>query len=294
MAAVLVVVAGGCGGRSAEETLDVANDAALTPAERCDAIADLAMEGEAAVAPLHALTRESSARVARCARKALADVTDPEAVDALAGLLRDRDAGVVASAAEALGWIGDAAAVRPLARVLGSRDPGVVTAAVEALGGIGGEGAVGPVSKVALRRPTPDTKVDQKVRWAAVVALGDIGHPAARATLVTVLGTDPVNSRTAGVALARTHPKDVTPLLSLLDDPRNIALAYALVDVGQKGTEDALVSALAEHGDVQLAEYFLNCGNGRLERAAQTWASNHGYTVYTQPGVGGDQWGSGL
>lgn len=60
------------------------------------------------------------------------------------------------------------------------------------------------------------------------------------------------------------------------------------------GTEDALVSALHRYGDdVELAEYYLNCGNGKLERAAEKWADDHGYTVFTHPGTGGGQWGSG-
>jgi hypothetical protein len=48
------------------------------------------------------------------------------------------------------------------------------------------------------------------------------------------------------------------------------------------------------YGDVDLAEYYLNCGNRTLEKAAHTWASQHGYTVYTTPGSGGGQWGQGV
>jgi HEAT repeat protein len=234
--------------------------------------------------------------VAQCARKALSQIDDPEAARALLLVLEDIDPGVAASAAEALGWIGDPIAVRPLAHLLASPDPTLVTKALQALGRIGDARSVRAIEKVALRRgETPaEDRAGRKLRWAAVMALGDIGDPAAKDTLVTVLGTDPANSRSAGAALARIFQDDVSPLLPLLDDRRNIALAYALVDVGQKGTEDALVAALDEYGDVSLAEYYLNCGNGKLEKAAMTWAGEHGYEVYTTPGSGGGQWGSGV
>jgi HEAT repeat protein len=293
----MAVLVGACGdGGSVEERVTTATDTALTPAERCDAIEELAMDGEAAVAPLHALAADPSRRVAQCARKALSKIDDPEAAQALLLVLEDSDPAVAASAAEALGWIGDPIAVRPLARLLASPDPTLVTKALQALGRIGDARSVRAIEKVALRRgATPaEDRAGRKLRWAAVMALGDIGDPAAKDTLVTVLGTDPANSMSAGVALARIFQDDVTPLLPLLDDRRNIALAYALVDVGQKGTEDALVAALDKYGDVDLAEYYLNCGNRKLEKAAMTWAGEHGYEVYTTPGAGGGQWGSGV
>lgn len=295
-AAAVAVLVGACGGASLEEDVATAKDSSLKAGDRCDAIGDLAAEGEPAVGPLRALAKDANHRVAQCATKALAQIDDPEAVRALVTVLEDRNPAVVASAAEALGWIGDQTAVRPLAHLLGSPDRTMVTAALQALGRIADERAVPSIEKVAVRRgatPAVD-RAGRRVRSAAVVALGDIGDPSAKATLVSVLGTDPANSRSAGVALAKIFGEDVTPLVPLLGERRNIVLAYALVDVGQKGTEDALVTALVRFGDVNLAEYYLNCGNGRLEKAARTWASRHGYSVYTTPGSGGGQWGSGL
>ncbi|HWJ08198.1 MAG TPA: hypothetical protein VNS46_02420, partial [Nocardioides sp.] len=122
-----------------------------------------------------------------------------------------------------------------------------------------------------------------------------IGDPEARAALVKVLSTDPAISRDAATALARIYRNNVTPLLPLLDDPRNLSLAWALVDVGQAGTEDELIAALNSYGGVGLAEFYLNCGNRKLEDAAEAWAEAHGYSVTTFPsyGSGRPDWGSG-
>lgn len=290
----MLLLLSACGG-SVQDTIAKAQDSGLTPAQRCSAIRDLASEGARGVAPLGALAADPDPEVATCARESIADVDDPAAAKALEGLLASTDAGVLVSAADALGKIGKPTSTPSLASLLTSPDRRVVLAAVEALGRIGDPRAVPALNKVALRRGSTraEERASRKARQAAVVALGDIGDAAARSTLVRVLSTDPVSSRAAGTALARIYEPDVTPLLPLLQKRGNIALAYALVDVGQKGTEGALVTALHRYGDLDLAEYYLNCGNDRLESAAVTWAGNHGYTVFTQPGVGGGQWGSG-
>jgi HEAT repeat protein len=290
----VVLLLSGCGG-SIEDTVAKARDSGLTPAERCNVIRDLADEGPRGVAPLGQLAADPDAQVAKCAKEAIATIDDPRAAKALEGLLASADPGVLVSAADALGNIGKPASTPSLVSLLTSPNRRVVLAAVQALDHIGDPSAVPALDEVALRRGATraEERASRKVRKAAVVALGDIGDAAARPTLVRVLSTDPVASRDAGTALARIYEPDVTPLLPLLEKKSNIALAFGLVDVGQKGTEDALVTALHRYGDLELAEYYLNCGNDRLESAAVKWAGNHGYTVFTQPGVGGGQWGSG-
>lgn len=285
-----------CGGRSVEEATDLANDRSASVTDRCDAMDDLALEGAVAVDALHALVADRDPVAARCAARALADIDDPEAVPALNVLLSDRDRKVVVSSATALGWIGDARSARPLGDLVTKKDPRIVTAAAEALGRIDDPRAVRPLERVAVRgleTPRPD-KVWRKTRFTAVFALGELRDPRAEATLLRVMRTDPGNSRAAGRALTKIFAHDVRHLLPLLQEPRNIRLAYALVDLGRRGTEDELVTALLRHGDLTLAEYFLNCGNNRLENAAHRWASAHGYTVTQMPGVPGDEWGSGL
>lgn len=292
--AAVMLLASACGG-SVEDTIAKARDTGLTSAQRCSAIRDLAFEGAQGVAPLGQLAGDPDPEVAKCAKETIASVDDPRAAKALEGLLASADPGVLVAAAAALGQIGKSASTPSLASLLSSPESRVVVAAAQALGRIGDASAVPALDAVALRHGATRAEERRAVtaRMAAVVALGDIGDAAARPTLVRVLSTDPSASRDAGTALAKIYEPDVRPLLPLLDKRSNIALAFGLVDVGQKGTEGALVRALHRYGDLDLAEYYLNCGNDKLEDAARQWAGDHGYTVFTQPGVGGDQWGSG-
>lgn len=273
--AVVAVLASGCGGESLDDTVAKAKDTDLSSAERCAAIDDLYWKGGEAVPALHELADDPDLTVARCAVQGLADIDDPDAqddaADALASLIAAGDAD----------------------------DPRLVVAELKALGSFGRASAtvVRPVERLVLRRgatPAEDRAV-RKVRQAAVVTLGRIGSPSARPTLVKVLATDAANAESAALALARIFRLDVTPLLPLLEQRRNLPLAYSLVDVGQHGTEDALVTALDRFGDIDLAEYYLNCGNRTLEKAARAWADRHGHYVMTSPGYGGGgQWGSGV
>lgn len=317
-----------CGGQSLEEATDLANDASASRFDRCLAMNDVAdAGGAAAVATLHALAADPDARVARCATESLADVRGRGAVAPLTELLAEKDAAVVVGAATALGRIGDGRAARPLARLVGRQDPRVVAAAVKALGRIDDPRALAPLGDLVRRRdpgtvaaavraiagiddpravvpleraavrgldPQGPDPAWRKVRFAAVLALGELREPRAEDTLLRVMRTDPRHSDVAGRALTKTFAHDVGHLLPLLQDPRNIKLAYALVDLGRRGTEDELATALRLYGDFDLAEYYLNCGSRRLEGAARDWAYAHGYTVTTVPGSGGGQWGSGL
>lgn len=253
-------------------------------------------EGAEAVDPLHELAADKDFKVARCAIRALGNIHGPAAVDALASLLSRRNPDVVLLAIRQLSRPGAADAVRAMTGALESPHRNVVLAAVDALRAMGDQRAVPALERLALRRDAASAvdKALSGVRLRAVQAIGELGTPAAKDTLIRVMQTDPPNARVAGYALARIFRKDVAPLLPLLQDSRNRPLAYALVDVGQKGTEDALAQALMSYGDVNLAEYYLNCGNGKLEDAAHDWAYSHGYTVTTTFGAGGGQWGSGL
>ena len=61
---------------------------------------------------------------------------------------------------------------------------------------------------------------------------------------------------------------------------------------GDPDSESALVDALDKSGTMATAQELLNCGNLRLEAAANRWAQQHGYQIKTEPGEAGDLWGS--
>jgi hypothetical protein len=61
---------------------------------------------------------------------------------------------------------------------------------------------------------------------------------------------------------------------------------------GEPDSEDALIEALAKFGDVNMARVLLNCGNSKLEAAADRWASGHGYRITSRDSLGGGlRWG---
>ena len=161
----------------------------------------------------------------------------------------------------------------------------VKIAAIGHLAAIGGPAAV----KVVMGQVA---STNAGVRDAAIGALGDMGDPVATAMLVKALA----NVKTVDLAtsaLARIHRGNASALLKYLKSSSTIRIYLPIIRIGQPGTESALVSALNKFGYKDMAVDYLNCGNPTLDKAAHTWATNHGYRVYTASGGGGAvAWGS--
>jgi hypothetical protein len=67
---------------------------------------------------------------------------------------------------------------------------------------------------------------------------------------------------------------------------------YAFIIIGKKEIIPDLIRILNTYGEVSLAETYLNCGNDELGEAAETWASEHGYSVsYSGGGSSAASWG---
>jgi hypothetical protein len=77
-------------------------------------------------------------------------------------------------------------------------------------------------------------------------------------------------------------------------DQRKVENAvYCFVAMGEPKVVDDLVQILDDHGDKDLAETFLNCGNDKLEQAARDWATKNGYQTLMLPaGASHQNWGS--
>jgi HEAT repeat protein len=70
-----------------------------------------------------------------------------------------------------------------------------------------------------------------------------------------------------------------------------IGAAYGFfITQSQPGTESILIRALNEHGDPEMAEHFLNCGNSKLRSAATRWANIHNYQFIHSSSSGGPIW----
>jgi HEAT repeat protein len=69
-------------------------------------------------------------------------------------------------------------------------------------------------------------------------------------------------------------PRASSALLAALQDRNSAAIAGAFVffiQRGQPGSEDAMIDALNQFGDWQMASAFRHCGNAKLEEAANAW-----------------------
>jgi hypothetical protein len=75
-------------------------------------------------------------------------------------------------------------------------------------------------------------------------------------------------------------------------DSATVATRYrSIISLGLAGSEAALIRALNEHGSVQMAKDFLNCGLDDLEHAAREWAKRNGWAVTAFGGSSNLRWG---
>jgi HEAT repeat protein len=259
--------------------------------------------GAAAVEPLIAALENPDVRVREGAVRALGEIKDPRAVrpliaalkngnrvrltdvlsrigapavEPLVAALKNPDVQVREGSVRALGKINDPRTVRPLIAALKDADPVVRAGAARTLGEIKDPRVVEPLV-AALRDP------GWAVRHMAAQALGKMG----------ALAIEPVMA-----ALGDAHwwvRKGAAEALGESNDPRAVAAllagwrAHDLVVIaggcrffirkGEPGSEDVLVRALNAHGDVSMAQYYLNSANSKLEKAARDWAQAHGVIV---------------
>ena len=220
---------------------------------------------EAPVEPLIAALKHDDSRVLGAAANALGQIKDARAVDPLLAVLKDEDWGVRLAASLALANLKDARAVDPLIAALKDEDWSVQMGAAEALGEIKDARAVDPLIAVLK-----DKNENAYVRMAAAGGLGEINSRSAAGVLTTALKDKNLE------VVASAH--------------------RFFIRRGEEGTEDVLIAALKEHGDMFTAYGFLICGNPKLEAAAVRWAEKSGFPISTLRDVYGSadlRWGSG-
>jgi HEAT repeat protein len=138
-----------------------------------------------------------------------------------------------------------------------------------------------------------DADKDVPVRNQIAYMLGELGDKRAIPALVSALEPGVGPWRSAAYALQKIYENDAEKLLPLLKQEETVTVYIALVDLGESGTEEALITALQDYGYKKMAETYLNCGNERLEEAARAWADAHGYSTMSMPtGGAGPKWGT--
>lgn len=63
------------------------------------------------------------------------------------------------------------------------------------------------------------------------------------------------------------------------------------IKLGIPGSIEKLNNTLMHHGDVKMAEDFLNSGSPELHNCAEKWGKSHGYSISTGPGSHRAAWG---
>ena len=214
------------------------------------------------------------------------------AIDNLIVKLKHGDPHICSKAAGMLGAIKHPRAVNPLIEALNNEDEKVQGAVMRALGRIGAP-AVDPLIEAL-------NDEDKEFRAAVIAALGRIGTPAAVDTLISVAENRSSDLRLNAVqAMCMiSNPKAEKYIYDEVlkkGDLKIVAGIYGFLI--RKGKEDfipALVKALHQYGDKDMAFCFLNSGNANLYVAASKWATKHGYGVTTIQTIGGGSqgWGS--
>lgn len=173
---------------------------------------------------------------------------EPRAVEALISELRDTDPGNRERAARDLGNIKDPLAVEPLIAEVKDADPAPRSSAVCALGEIGDSRAVEP-----LVAELEDN--ESRVRGCAALGLCKLKGQRAADSLLAEL---------------KTHGKAFREVYGAM--------------IGQgNAPEDALIAALNQFGDKEMAESFLSSHNLKLNEAARDWAGRNGYSIQRLP-----------
>jgi hypothetical protein len=250
---------------------------------RCGAAEALGKLGDArAVEPLIACLEELDWAVRNSAAIALGNLRDARAVEPLIACLKAQDARVRASAAIALGNLGDARAAEPLIACLKDKDAGGRSSAAIALGNLGDARAV---SELVDALPDWDAKAQLGV---ALKTLGWNPTTDSEQVYFWICNADRANLNTQWGKTKRVLLADLQS-----GDQRKIKNAiYTFVSLGKEEIIPMLIHILNTQGGKEMAETYLNCGDGRLADAARSSASAHGYQISTAGAANKPGWGS--
>ncbi|MFH2010894.1 MAG: HEAT repeat domain-containing protein [bacterium] len=206
---------------------------------------------------------DPNVKVRRAAIKVLADLTDPRAVIPLLGKLTDPSREVREAALKSLAKIGDPRAVPPILRLLKDPAEQVRVAAIAALGNMRSTAS----STALINLFNRSTSVTE--RRSVVQALGRLGTPLARRTLVKAL-FDSTLSRAVRDALVLAGGAIVPQLARTLRSPRiqpHLAtqVVQILRDIADRRASSALVREF-HRGRVSrklVVEALTTCGDSK-------------------------------
>jgi HEAT repeat protein len=261
-----------------------------------------------AVAPLIDVFKNEDTEIKTSAAEALDSLGDSAAVAPLTAALTDTDAGLRQACAQALDKLHyqpekvedditylialqawdkvakmGAPAFEPLVACLSDQNRDVHEGAIAALGDLGDKRAISPLSEALP---------DWNLNGALVSALEKLGwKPTSDAEQIyTWIGKQ--DSSHLKQAWEKTNKVLLDDVSS--GDQRKVQNAvYCFMALGEPKVVDDLVQILDDHGDKDMAETYLNCGNDKLAQAARDWASRNGFqTIMLPAGSSHQNWGA--
>lgn len=79
----------------------------------------------------------------------------------------------------------------------------------------------------------------------------------------------------------------------VIQDAKNrLHILFLGIKLGIPGSQERLNQVLDEHGDMKMAEDFLNSGSQELYEGGKRWANNHGYSIISGMGSHRASWGN--
>lgn len=205
------------------------------------------------------------------------------------------------------------ATVEQLIKLTSYRDPAIRRGAISSLGKIGDDRAVTPIMFILGNNLSNE-------RSEAAEALGRIGNPQCRMALLAALDDwwsgpivarvlvrmgwqpmaikDQIHLLVAQRKGARLRERWPETKQVLFDDVKRGQYSkkenalYAFMGIGNEEVIQELIKTLEKEGNKTIAEAYLNCGHKELDKAARSWATRNGYTIFEGQGAAPVAWGS--
>lgn len=255
--------------------------------------------GEPAVALLISAMKSTDPIFRQRILVALNGTTDASAVDVIVGALNDEDAGVRSAALAALAGTNDPRAAAPFMNAWKKADAAARGNAVYSLCRNDAAWVKGPVIEAMKEKDSgfmarclePLGQMKVSIEEVVIPLLTDVDNYAREVAARTLVAVVP-NPLLFEVSADQKETRAETALRQSLKE-RNIVVICAAssyyVGRGEAGSEDTLIDALNAAGEYSLAEYFLVCGNRKLEDAGRAWLKAHHRVVDSH--MFGPMWG---
>ena len=239
-------------------------------------------DSRAVEALIGVVTGDKDPDAREAAADALAVIRDARAIEAFVLALKDSSREMRQSAVSVLGDIGDKRAIDPLKAALNDEDERVRNAVPNALRRIREANDVDFLLErlAAHRSHRRYNTFGPPAELRFVIALERVRDERAVEPLIEVLEDEDwrIRGRAAQGLAGKEDPRAAAALLGAAKEKRLLIVAGGhewLIRNGDPDTQDVLIAALNEWGDVGIVRNYLYCGNAALAKAARNYAEKN-------------------